>query len=342
MFVSERITPHFVTIDTAGTEISLGYQRPRSKIWDPDNRWHKSTENIIIGDLNAIHNTWSAGKGNTQGKILREWLNERPKLEVINRYEITRVTTNPNHSSSTIDLVMANPESRVQVRHRVIAATEHRALEIKTNLKWTQTTEKPLRYDKADWKKIETELALLNENDDDPTCLQKYLTDIILRHTPRATGKAKAFWNKELAQMRKEIIKLIPKRTGGNELVKARRNFRKAIAQAKLKANETALQEETDPECFRTVKLKATKHTIPALLRKDNTMAAEHNHIATELQDSLYDGEHCRTEPETIQATDPEIDAGDIQKALMASPNGASTGPDMIPTRLLRLLWKTK
>jgi len=139
-----------------------------------------------------------------------------------------------------------------------------------------------------------------------------------------------------------QLLDLIHQKRGGKELVDARRKFRKAIAQAKLTANEAALQEETDPECFRTVKLKATKHPIPALQRADNTMAAGHDHIATELQESLYGGEHCRKEHKVTEPTGGEIESSDIQKALNASPNGAAAGPDMIPTRLIRLLWKIK
>jgi len=112
-----------------------------------------------------------------------------------------------------------------------------------------------------------------------------------------------AFWNKELAQMRRQLLELVAKKTGGKELVDARRKFRKAIAQAKLIANEEALQEETDPECFRTVKLKTTKHPVPALQREDNTIVTEHDHIATELQEFLYRGKHCRDRQTTMQPT---------------------------------------
>ena len=44
--------------------------------------------------------------------------------------------TNQNYSSLTIDLVIANPKCRMRVRHRIIASTEHRALEVKTILTW--------------------------------------------------------------------------------------------------------------------------------------------------------------------------------------------------------------
>jgi len=98
----------------------------------------------------------------------------------------------------------------------------------------------------------------------------------------------------------------------GKELVVARMNLRKAIFAAKLTANEKALQEETEAECFRTVKIKTTKHPIPALQRPDGTLAAEHNHIAKELQDSLYGGEHRRDTPATLNPTDTQIDNGKI------------------------------
>jgi len=142
--------------------------------------------------------------------------------------------------------------------------------------------------------------------------------------------------------MRKIILQMVAERTGGKDLVEAKRNFRKAIAQANIEANKRALQEETYPEYFRTVKLRATKHPILALQSADNTMAAEHGHIVAEIQNSLYDREYTRGTPERITATDPDIDEGDIQTALNNSPNGAVVSPDSIPTRLLRLLWKTK
>jgi len=71
-------------------------------------------------------------------------------------------------------------------------------------------------------------------------------------------------------------------------------------------------------------------------------MAGEHDHIAAEIQNSVYDGEQTRRKPETITPSDPDSDEGEIQTALHNSPNSASPGPDSIPTRLLRLLWKTK
>jgi len=190
MFVIDSITFDFVTLNTAGTEMTIGYKKPTAKTWDGQNKWHKGTKNIIIGNLNAISNTWSAGQSKTQGNILREWLDKWPNLEVVNRYDITYAPTNQNHSSSTINLVIANPRCKVKVKHRIIASTEHRALEVKTNLVWRETTEKLLRFNKADWGKIEAELTLLDVNDSDPIHLQENLTRIILAHTPRATRKA--------------------------------------------------------------------------------------------------------------------------------------------------------
>jgi len=343
MFVMERVSTSYVTLHTYGTEITIGYQRPTLKTWDPNNNWHnlKGTQNILIGDLNAIHDSWSMGRLNTQGCILRRWLDTRPNLGVVNAHGVSYIPPNPNHTSSTIDLVIADASCSVRVKHRTIASTEHRALESKTGLVWRSTSENPLRYDKADWGKIETEIHLLRE-DENPSSLQEKLTNIILRHTPRASGKAKAFWNKDLTLIRKRLLKMVKNGTRGKELVEARRNFRKVIFEAKLTVNEKALQEETDPECFRAVKIKTTKHPIPALQRADGTLAADHNHIAKELQDSLYGGEHRRDTPATINPTNTQVEDGEIQKALKASPNGAATGPDQIPTRMLRTLWRLR
>ena len=37
MFVVERITPQYITLWTAGTEITFAYQRPQAKDFDPNN-----------------------------------------------------------------------------------------------------------------------------------------------------------------------------------------------------------------------------------------------------------------------------------------------------------------
>ena len=278
---------------------------------------------------------------NTQGRILRRWLDTRPDLSVVNAHGVSYIPPNPNDTSSPIDPVIANPSCGVRIKHRTIASTEHKALDIKTRLIWRSIAESPLRYDKADWGKIETEIHLLRQ-DEDPSTVQGKLTNSILKHTPRASGRAKVFWNKDLAQIRKKLLEIVKNRTRGRELVKARREFRKAIFGAKLIANEKAIQEETDPECFRTVKMKTTKHPIPALQRPDGTLAAQHNHIVKELQDSLYGGQHRRGIPATLNPTSTMVEDGEIQKALKAFPNGAATGPDQIPTRILRIQWKLK
>jgi len=170
MFVMERISASYVTLHTFGTAITIGYQRHTSKTWDQDNDWHKGTQIIIIGDLNAIHNTWLRGGLNTQGPILRRWLDTRPNLSIVNAHGVSYVLPNPNDTSSTIDLVMANPSCGVRVKHRTIASTKHKALEIKTRLIWRSTSESPLMYNKADGGKIEAEIHLLKE-DEDPSML---------------------------------------------------------------------------------------------------------------------------------------------------------------------------
>jgi len=49
-----------------------------------------------------------------------------------------------------------------------VAAAEHRALKIKTNLTWRKSTEDRLRYDKADWGQIKAALTLLDPDDNRP------------------------------------------------------------------------------------------------------------------------------------------------------------------------------
>ena len=89
MFEMEPVSTSYITLHTFGTEITIGYQRPASKTWDPDTDWHKGTQNIVIGDLNAIQNTWSKGGLKIQGRILRKWLDARPDLSVVNAHRVS-------------------------------------------------------------------------------------------------------------------------------------------------------------------------------------------------------------------------------------------------------------
>jgi len=120
------------------------------------------------------------------------------------------------------------------------------------------------------------------------------------------------------------------------------KSYRQAIAKAKLEANAKSLQEETDPECFRSVKPMTTKRPIPALTRPDGTDASEHPHIAEELQRAPYGGEHRWPAPGKPTTTTNGITIAELDKAIKASPYGAATGPDDIPTRAIRELRKAK
>ncbi|PWW72875.1 hypothetical protein C7212DRAFT_347349 [Tuber magnatum] len=78
-----------------------------------------------------------------------------------------------------------------------IAVADHRTLEIDMDILWKMTGESPLRYDKAGWEAIKTELLLLDNEDDDLENIENKLTSIVLKQTPRARPNAKAFWGKE-------------------------------------------------------------------------------------------------------------------------------------------------
>jgi len=53
MFVVERITSQYITLWTAGTEITFPYQRPQAKDFNPNTKWHQNSSSIVIEDLNA-------------------------------------------------------------------------------------------------------------------------------------------------------------------------------------------------------------------------------------------------------------------------------------------------
>jgi len=56
----------------------------------------------------------------------------------------------------------------------------------------------------------------------------------------------------------------------------------------------------------------------------------------------LYGREHRRDTPAAINPTNAQGEDGEILKSLKASPNGVATGPDQIPRRMLRTLWRLR
>ena len=55
---------------------------------------------------------------------------------------------------------------------------------------------------------IRAELLLLDNGQNDPAAVQQCLTEIVLRHTPRARFRAKAFWCDSLNATRKTIQRI--------------------------------------------------------------------------------------------------------------------------------------
>lgn len=332
MFVVERITPQYITLWTAGTEITFAYQRPKANNFDQNDNWHRGSSYLIIGDMNAKHQDWSAGSSNTSGNRLKRWVQKR-NLRVTNPHVITHPPSASHLTSTTLDLVITDQTSQVSVQHRPIPSGDHLALAVKTRIEWRCSSEQPLRYDKANWAIIKAELLRLDGKVNNPGKVQASLTATVLRHTPRARHNAKAFWCKSLEEKRKKLRRMLLKDPMNPDIPGTRKQYRKAIAEAKLTANGKALQEETNPECFRTVKARQTRH--PALRKADGSTAAEHQHIAQEFQDALYLGEHRRTKTD-IQADADHLNKGILNAAIKQSPNGASPGPDLITTRLMK------
>ena len=340
MFVVERITPQYITLWIAGTEITFPYQRPQAKDFDPNNEWHQNSSSILIGDLNAKHTTWSAGPSNPAGNKLKTGLTQR-NMEVRNPHVITHPHSGSHPTGSSLDLATSSYKINLGVTLLNIPSGDHLALSITSGIQWRECTDRPLRYDKANWDMIRAELLWLDNKQDDSTTVQRSLTEIVLRHTRRARFRAKAFRCDSLNQKKRAIRSLIKKRPQDPELPALKREYRKAIAQAKLKANTKALQEETDPECFRTIKARQTRHPIPALQKVDAGIAAEHPHIAPELQDALYGGEHRRASTR-IRAKAGPLNTSILNAAIRQSPNGAAPVPDHITTRLIKKLCRLR
>ena len=287
--------------------------------------------------MNANYPTWSTGNQNPAGLKFKNWMDER-NMSILNPFMHMNTTNKGGRTfNTTIDLVAATQGSRVKVKGIPIASASHIALSVKTELEWRPTAERPLRYDKADWDSIKTGIKMMDQRDTSPKSVQEQLSRLVKNHTPRARPNSKAFWNKDQENMRKEIFCTWRRDRNDEGLPGLKRKFRKAIAEAKMECHSKALQEETDPECFRSVKPRTTSHPIPALERDDSTVAAEHQHMADEIQKALYQGEHYRT-PTTIKSTAQDLHIGILDRALKATPNGAATGPDRIPARAVKAL----
>ena len=165
-FAVGKLDSNYVTLWSAGTEITFGYQRPHSKLFDPDDTWHKAgSDDLIIGDQNAKHSTWSEGQPKMAGNYLEEWMRARD-LQVRN----PRMGTHKQAVGATtiIDLVITDSNTRTMVRAFDVTSTNHRAISINTNIVWKPCQPRALRYDKANWNAITTGIMLLDEHNHDP------------------------------------------------------------------------------------------------------------------------------------------------------------------------------
>jgi len=132
MFAIGRITIQYITLWTAGTELTMGYQRPNKHNWDSQNEWHRGTKNIIMGDLKLKHQEWSEGI-NAEERKLRRLMNERA-LKIKNLHIITKPTTANARGGKTIDVAITDEGTSCKVGTIDIATTQHKAVKIKIDL----------------------------------------------------------------------------------------------------------------------------------------------------------------------------------------------------------------
>ena len=133
-------------------------------------------------------------------------------MEVRNPHAITDPPSSSHPTGTTLDLAISSINTNLGVALINIPCGDHLALSITSDIQWRECADRPLRYDKANWDMIRAELLLLDNKQDDPTTVQRCLTRIVLRHTPRARFRAKAFWCDSLNQKKKAIRSLIKKR----------------------------------------------------------------------------------------------------------------------------------
>ena len=131
IFAVDRITDSYITVWTEGKEICFAYQRPDQRTGggthDPNNTRNKGSSNLLIGDLNAKNASWSDGKYNAAGTRLKNWMESR-NLQVCNLFMLTHEATRTAHSSTTIDLVISEPDKTLLIRALHITTTDHRGI----------------------------------------------------------------------------------------------------------------------------------------------------------------------------------------------------------------------
>ena len=124
---------------------------------------------------------------------------------------ITYPASSSHPTGTTLDLAISSSNTSLEVTHLTIPPGDQLALSIKTEIKYRECMDRPLRYDKANWDMIRAEILLLDNKQDHPTAVQQSLSEIVSRHTPRARFKAKAFWCDSLNIKKEAIQKLTRK-----------------------------------------------------------------------------------------------------------------------------------
>jgi len=162
---------------------------------------------------------------------------EESNLKVCNPFMITLPPDGQRGKGTTIDMVITGNNRPCKLDTLNIAAAEHKALMIKTNLTWRKSTEDRLRYDKADWGQIKAAITMLDPDNTYPAQVQKSLTDILLQHTPKARSRASAFWNKDVEKCRLEIGTIQKHGNRDPRFLNLKRAYCKKIVKAKIKAN---------------------------------------------------------------------------------------------------------
>jgi len=135
MLAVDQIMDSYITVWTEGEELCFAYQKPDQRtgggMHHPDNTWNRGSSNLLIGDMNAKHTSLSDGKYDAAGDRLKNRMEDRD-LQVRNPFMLTHQTSSATHSSTTIDLVISEPDKAISVQAMHITTTDHRALCIAT------------------------------------------------------------------------------------------------------------------------------------------------------------------------------------------------------------------
>lgn len=319
---------------------------------------------VLGGDFNARSAFWRDSVTNRRGKYLDKWTADLG-LILANNGQPTCVRP---QGRSTIDLTWANARAARQisawaVKEEVEILSDHLPIEFtvgdignrprsEANLGWN--------FAKADWEELSAAMELsCDASTEDVRSDVNRFNDWLMSNVTSACNVAAPkrrlvnkrhtyWWSPELAQARKDCIKLRRRLTRARrrhgmdsdttmalngEYKYARKTLRQMIAKAKCAAWQSLIESIEENPWGRPYKLVLNK-LRGATLKLTQVLDSDR---LEGLLDSLFPGEDADRQAPTSQSMQiaapenwEEISIGELRAALKNSPSGKAPGPDTV------------